>query len=183
MAENRNREKPKPGLFTRLFGSGPSIKQDRGKPTKQQMGAHLGYWLVALALVWFLQAWWVEHASWQPIPYSQFLQLLHDHKIQSAEVEGRTIYGSLKEPLEQGKSALFVTTTVPNDLADQLRTAGVEFTGVVPNPFWSNLLSWLVPVAIFYALWALVWRRAVSNFGGMGGGLMSIGRSNAKVYV
>ncbi|MBV8591970.1 MAG: ATP-dependent zinc metalloprotease FtsH [Acetobacteraceae bacterium] len=147
------------------------------------MGAHLGYWLVALALVWFLQAWWVEHASWQPIPYSQFLQLLHDHKIQSAEVEGRTIYGSLKEPLEQGKSALFVTTTVPNDLADQLRTAGVEFTGVVPNPFWSNLLSWLVPVAIFYALWALVWRRAVSNFGGMGGGLMSIGRSNAKVYV
>src|SRR5689334_21669229 len=113
MAENRNRERPAPGFFARLFGGGPPIKQDRGKPTKKQMGAHLGYWLVALALIWLLQAWWVAHAAWQPIPYSQFLQLLHDRKIQSVDVEGRTIYGELKEPLNN-KSRLFVTTTVPN---------------------------------------------------------------------
>ncbi|HSU05523.1 MAG TPA: ATP-dependent zinc metalloprotease FtsH, partial [Acetobacteraceae bacterium] len=48
--------------------------------------------------------------------------------------------------------------------------------------FWGNLLGWLLPTIGFFALWMFFWRRAVGNMG-MGGGLMSVGRSRAKVYV
>ena len=45
------------------------------------MGLHAGYWLLALAAIWALQAWLAVSAAWRPIPYSDFLNLLHEHKV------------------------------------------------------------------------------------------------------
>jgi hypothetical protein len=42
-----------------------------------------------------------------------------------------------------------------------------------------DLLSWIVPVALFFGLWTLIARR----MRGLGGGLMSIGKSRAIIYV
>jgi cell division protease FtsH len=52
---------------------------------------------------------------------------------------------------------------------------------VVENTFLSTLLSWLVPILIFFAVWAFVFRRFAERQGL--GGLMSVGRSKAKIYV
>jgi cell division protease FtsH len=44
------------------------------------------------------------------------------------------------------------------------------------------LLSWVVPVVLFVALWLFVMRRMMGN-NGIGGGFMSIGKSKAKIYM
>ncbi|MBP8271284.1 MAG: AAA family ATPase, partial [Sphaerotilus sp.] len=53
---------------------------------------------------------------------------------------------------------------------------------VVANTFLRDLLSWIVPGAVFFGLWYFVFRRFASQQGGLGG-FMSIGKSRAKVYV
>jgi cell division protease FtsH len=45
------------------------------------------------------------------------------------------------------------------------------------------LLSWLVPISIFLLVWMFLMRRMAGRLGGPGGGLMSVGKSKAKVYV
>ena len=43
-----------------------------------------------------------------------------------------------------------------------------------------DLLSWVVPVVLFFGVWTFLARRMAQ---GLGGGLMSIGKSKAKIYV
>ena len=106
-------------------------------------------------------------------------QLLQDRKIAELGVSDRYIQGKLKEPLPDGKSQ-FVTTRVDPQLADELKKYGVTYTGQVESTFLQDLLSWVVPVLIFFGLWTFLARRMSQ---GLGGGLMSIGKSKAKVYV
>jgi cell division protease FtsH len=162
----------------RAVQKGMGLPPDKDKPSKEQVGAHFGYWILALIAIMLFQSWWIAHQSIEVIPYSQFLQLVKDHKVQSVEVHGQSVTGQLTEKLPDGRT-LFSTTSVPPDLAELLQANNVTFTGITTG-FWDNLLSWLLPTVGFFALWALFWRRAVGN---MGGGLMSIGRSRAKVYV
>ncbi|HYZ22256.1 MAG TPA: ATP-dependent zinc metalloprotease FtsH, partial [Rhodopila sp.] len=179
-------DKPTPGNALRRFGSairkGFQLHPEGQKPNKQQVGAHAGYWILAFFALMLLHSWWVADQSVATLKYSDFLTMLRDHKIASVEVEGSHLYGNFKEPDQQGRK-LFATTAVPADLQKELQDAGVTYTGVVPNPFWSNLLSWIIPLGLFYAIWAFGVRRAVSNMGMGGGGLMSIGQSRAKIYV
>ena len=156
------------------------LPPDKDKPSKQQVGAHFGYWVLALVAIMLFQSWWIAHQSVEVLPYSEFLQLVQQHKVDSVEVEGQRVTGRLKEKLPDGR-ILFSTTSVPPDLAKLLHDNGVTFTGSVTG-FWSSLLGWLLPTLGFFALWVFFFRRTVGNMGA-GGGLMSIGRSRAKIYV
>ena len=116
-----------------------------------------------------------------PIPYSQFQQLLHDRKIASVGVSDRFIQGSLKEPLPGGQKQ-FVTTRVDPEFANDLDKYGVSYTGQIESTFLRDLLSWIVPVLLFMGVWWYLGRRFAQSQG-FGGGLMSIGKSKAKIYV
>ena len=165
----------------RAFNAGFHPNPDGGRPNRQQVGAHAGYWLLALAALMLLQGWWAANQAVVHLPYSQFRQMLAQHEIESVDVEGSALSGKLKQADKNGRT-LFTTDAVPEDLARQFEAANVTYTGVTQNPLWTTLLSWVVPMGIFYLLWALVWRRAVSNMGA-GGGLIGFGRSRAKVFV
>jgi len=112
------------------------------------------------------------------IPFSQFEQLLQQDKVASAGVADRVIQGTLKEPLPGGQKR-FVTTRVDPEIASQLEQHGVQFTGEIESTLVRDLLSWIVPPLLFVGLWIYLGRRAQA----MGGGLMTIGKSKAKVYV
>ena len=115
----------------------------------------------------------------EPMPYSQFQLLLHDKKIAEIGVSDRYIQGKLKSPLPNGRSA-FVTTRVDPQFADELQKYGVTYTGEVESKLLQDVLSWIVPVVLFFAIWTFLVRRMGQ---GMGGALMAIGKSKAKVYV
>ena len=55
----------------------------------------------------------------------------------------------------------------------------MKFSGVIPNTFLADLLSWILPMLFFVGIYYFIFRR----FNQAQGGLMSIGRSKAKVYV
>ena len=57
------------------------------------------------------------------------------------------------------------------------------FSSKPESTFLPTLLSWLVPISLFLVVWMFLMRRMAGRLGGPGGGLMSIGKSKAKVYV
>ncbi len=147
----------------------------------RQTQFHIGYWLIALFGILLLQYFFAVNQRIEAIPYSQFQQLLHDGKVEKVAVSNRFIQGTLKEPLPGGKKQ-FVTTRVDPDIAGELQKSGVTYSGQVENTFLTDLLSWIVPALVFFGLWTFLARRIAAS-GGLGGGLMSIGKSKAKVYV
>ena len=144
----------------------------------RQTRFHIGYWLAAVLGLMVVQYFYVTSQKVAQLPYSQFQQLLRDGKIAEIGVSDRYIQGKLKEPLPDGKSQ-FVTTRVDPQFAEELQKYGVKYTGEVESTLLQDLLSWIIPVALFFGLWTLIARR----MRGLGGGLMSIGKSKAKIYV
>jgi cell division protease FtsH len=156
-------------------------RPDGKKPTPPERGAHLGYWVFVFLLLTLFQSWWAVQQSQKPVPYSEFRQMLQEHKLKSVEVEGQQITGTLLNKLPDGRRVV-TTVAVPAYIEKDLAAAGVEYTGALPNTFLSTLLSWVLPLGIFWVFWLFVFRRYAERFGA-GGGLMSVGRSRAKVYV
>jgi cell division protease FtsH len=140
---------------------------------------HIGYLFVALFLVLIIQDWWQTARETELIPYSEFLSFVEQGTVTDITVSDQYIRGSFKEP-QAGKTQ-FVTARVEPAVAQELASHGVQFTGVVENTFLRDLLSWVIPIFIFFAIWAFVFRRFAERQGL--GGLMSVGRSKAKIYV
>ena len=141
---------------------------------------NLGYSLFAFLALMVIQYVYTTAQQVATIPYSQFEQLLRDGKVAELGISDRFIRGKLKEPLE-GKS-IFVTTRVDPEFAQQLEKYNVRYTGQVESTFLRDLLSWVIPVVLFFGVWAYLGRRMAQGLGGPGG-LMAIGKSKAKIYV
>ena len=138
------------------------------------------YWGVALMLLIFLQNAWQSAIQVEPVPYSEFEKALADGRIADVTISDRRITGRLKEA--DGRKTALVATRVEPDVAARLEKFNVPYTQVVENTFLRDLLSWVVPALVFFGLWFFVIRGIAEKQGGMGG-LMSIGKSRAKVYV
>lgn len=123
---------------------------------------------------------WQSHSPVETLSYSQFSTLVSEHKIKQASVGQDTISGTLKSPLPSG-STRFVTARVDPQIAEMLETNGVETTGVPPGGVLLTILSWIVPAFVFYLVWFFLIRRMIDGQGV--GGLTTIGKSHAKVYV
>ncbi len=145
----------------------------------KQTRFHIGYWVAAIIGIVLLQYFYSVNQKVEAIPYSQFQQLLQEHKIDRVAVSDRYIQGTLKEPLPDGKKQ-FVTTRVDPQVASQLEKSGVTYSGQAENTLLTDLLSWVVPAVVFFGIWTFLARRMSQ---GLGGGLMAIGKSKAKVYV
>jgi cell division protease FtsH len=142
---------------------------------------NLLYAAAAIVAVLFIQYLIATATQIAVIPYSQYQQLLRQGKIDSVGISDRTVQGTLKEALPGGQKK-FVTTRVDQDIAQELEKYHVRFTGQIESTFFGDLLSWVMPVLIFFGLWWYIGQR-VAGSGGIGGGLMQIGKSKAKIYV
>ena len=152
------------------------------KPTMPKDAArfHIGYWIVAFLGLMLFQYVYTATQQVANIPYSQFEQLLREGKVAEIGISDRFIQGKLKGPLD-GKS-IFVTTRVDPEFARQLDQYNVRYTGRIESTFLRDILSWVLPVLLFFGVWAYLGRRMAQGLGGPGG-LMAIGKSKAKVYV
>ena len=141
---------------------------------------NIWYLVAAILAALALQQIWNTSRQTEAIPYSEFEQLVTDKKIAEVVIDSDMIEGTLKEPAPDGKTK-FVTVRVDPAIADKLVTEGIKVTGAPPTGFIGTILAWTVPAIIFYFLWIFLARRFA---GGQGlGGLMTVGKSRAKVYV
>lgn len=141
---------------------------------------HLWYWVAAFAMVVLIQHLFATGQKVEEIPYSDFIQAVRDGRVAEVAVSDRFIQGAIKEPSSEDRQ-LFVTTRVEPSLAEELSTHGVRVSGEIENTLLRDILSWVVPMIVFVGLWMLLLRRMAG--GGIGGGLMQVGKSKAKVYV
>jgi cell division protease FtsH len=139
-------------------------------------------WYVVAALigVMFLQQIWMSFTAVQRISYDQFQTYLKDGQLKSVSVGQNSIEGQFKQP--QNGRQYFVTYRVDKDIADELSKYGVTYNGEPQSHLLNAILSWVVPMLIFFGLWMFFIRRIAERQGGLGG-FMSIGKSRAKVYV
>ncbi len=141
---------------------------------------NLWYVLIALLAILIMRNWWSETHQVETVPYSEFQTLLEQGKVESISIADNYIRGKLRAPMPDGRTHIF-TLRVDPDLAKELRQYNVTYTGVVESKFISNLLSWVLPVLLFFGIWLFVFRRFAERQGY--GGLMSVGKSKAKVYM
>lgn len=116
------------------------------------------------------------------VPYSLFI-----HQVESGQVQGVSIgQNQIRYQLKAGpddQPALFATTPIFDlELPKLLEDKGVEFAATPPprNGWLTGLLSWVIPPLIFVAVWQFFINRGA---GGGSQGVLSIGKSKAKVYV
>jgi cell division protease FtsH len=149
----------------------------------RKTGFNVGYVFLAIFGVLMLQDLWIRGQAVATIPYSKFQQLVREDKVAAVVVAEDEITGELREPLDGKKR--FSTNRVDPELAKELEGHGVEYAGRFENTLLPLLLSWFVPILLFLGVWVFLGRRMAKGFGagGPGGGLMSIGKSKAKVYV
>jgi len=141
----------------------------------------INFWYVIIAILGILlvQNLYTQYSKTTPIPYSKFQALLDQGEIAEITISQDHIYGTLEVANSDGLKN-FVTTRVESDLAEKLDKHNVTYTGVIRSTWISSLLSWLLPMAIFIAIWLFIIRRMS---GGIGGSMMSIGKSRAKIFV
>jgi cell division protease FtsH len=142
---------------------------------------HINFWYVIAAVLGMLliQDLYLESTKLTPIPYSRFQTLLNQDKVEKIAIAPNYINGSLKEAQPDGLKE-FITARVDPELAQSLDKHGVIYSGVVENHWLRDLLSWVLPAIFFVGIWMFAIRRM--GQGGLGG-LMTIGKSRAKVYV
>jgi cell division protease FtsH len=129
------------------------------------------------------------------LSYGEFKTLVEKGKVSDVAIGAQLITGNLSRDGLEGllpKARLdaltkagtgeqqFMTVRVDDPaLVHDLQQANVNFRGEVTSTWLSTLLSWLLPMGLFF----LIWRYALKKMGGGLGGLMALGKSKAKVYV
>jgi cell division protease FtsH len=142
---------------------------------------NVGYAIAAILAIFLIQYFFSAASQIAVIPYSEYQQLLKQGKVATVGISDRTLQGTLKEPLSGGQKQ-FLTTRVDQETAQELEKYNVRFTGQIESTFLRDLLSWIMPVLLFFGLWWYIGKRTMEG-GGLGGGLMAIGKSKAKIYV
>ncbi|MGH8644982.1 MAG: ATP-dependent zinc metalloprotease FtsH [Gammaproteobacteria bacterium] len=138
------------------------------------------YVLATVLGVLALQNLWTGYQETEPVPYSEFERYLEKGEIAEVVISDEYLIGTLKTPDPNGKVAV-VATRVEPALAERLSKYRVPYARTVESTFLRDLLSWVVPALVFFALWLFLVRRIAEKQGF--GGLMAVGKSKAKVYV
>ena len=161
---------------------------------QKQQTFSIWYFIVTFLILLAMQTFFLSPRP-EMITYSQFKSLVKNGFVADLAIEQGTIRGNIKaegmkqifsaEKLKElkydGKSAhAFATVRVEDPgLTAELEEAGIPFRGEVTSNWLPTILSWLVPVALFFLVWSYLMKR----MGGGGAGLMQIGKSKAKVYI
>jgi cell division protease FtsH len=123
------------------------------------------------------------------VPYSLFIHQVQEGEVARVQLGQNQIRfqlnpgaGTSADTGDEQVPQIFSTTPI-FDLAlpNLLEEKGVEFAAAPPpkNGWVGNVLSWVIPPLIFVGIWQFFVRRS----GGGAQGMLSIGKSKAKVYV
>lgn len=114
------------------------------------------------------------------VPYSLFIHQVDAGDVTRVAVGQNQIRYQVKGETDKPGQVLSTTPIFDLELPKRLEDKGVEFAAIpVQNNWLGSLLSWIIPPLIFVAIWQFFSSRG----GGSPQGVLSIGKSKAKVYV
>ena len=131
------------------------------------------YMFIALWVLILLQTFLPSFFNPTEIPYSEFKESVAAGKVTEVAVSPQIIHGKLKE------DKVFHTIRIEDpDLLRNLAEHQVKVTGVIESTLFRDVLSWIVPIVLFFGVWWFLLRRMGQNQG-----FMTVGQSKAKIYV
>ena len=118
----------------------------------------------------------------QEITYNKFLKMLDEKKVEKVEIKSdRILITAKKESGDKVNKEYYTGRMNDDQLVEKLEKAKIDFNQEVPDTTSAIVAQYamnIIPLVIFIAL--IVWMtRKMSK----GGGMMGIGKSNAKMYV
>ncbi|MGO5337094.1 ATP-dependent zinc metalloprotease FtsH [Bilifractor sp. LCP19S3_H10] len=154
------------------------------KNDKKPIAFYYAIVLLVLLLLNFLLIPQINSAKIQDTTYGNFIEMLEDGKVSQVEVNSADSEIEFKD-----SSGNMYRTGMMNDykLVDRLLSAGIkDFESPIQqqmSPVLSFLLSWILPLVIFFFLGRWLMSSMTKRMGGGMGDAMSFGKSNAKVYI
>ncbi|MBI4595693.1 MAG: ATP-dependent metallopeptidase FtsH/Yme1/Tma family protein [Candidatus Tectomicrobia bacterium] len=150
----------------------------------------LSYFLIAFFILLVLENYLLAPHV-QNLNYSEFKALLKAGNVGEVVITQNYITGTVKpgglerllpadkaKNLQEGEHRFRTVKVDDPALTEELEKANVAFSGTVENTWFKNLLSLILPALVFVAIWGFLMKRM-----GAGGGLISLGKSKAKVYM
>lgn len=146
--------------------------------------------IIALNLIVFPM---FQQSKLETTNYSDFLNKIEEKKVDTVQIEDHNIYYTLKKDSTDKTYKTGVMND--SDLVNRLDKSGAKFGQVYQeqmNPILSSLISFFLPLIIFWAFGSWMFKRMQKKMGGddqmsfsqgSGFGLGNLGKSNAKVYV
>lgn len=118
----------------------------------------------------------------QEITYNKFLKMIDEKKVEKVEIKSdRILITAKKESGDKVNKEYYTGRMNDDQLVEKLEKAKIDFNQEVPDTTSAIVAQYamnIIPLVIFIAL--IVWMtRKMSK----GGGMMGIGKSNAKMYV
>ena len=155
------------------------------KPEKRPLYV---YYIIAVVIIILLNVFALPALSERSVKetdYTTFLKAVDRGKVYEATIDSDYIYYTMKV---DGNDVYCKTVSVEDqDLVSHLYDAGVSIEGTAPQRqslLLSLILGYVFPIAIFILLGRWLSKKMMSSMGNGGpGGMMSFGKSNAKVYV
>ncbi len=151
------------------------------KNNKNSITMAITYFLIAFAFVMAFN-YAKDSAINKEITYNEFVKLLSDKEISKVVITSENLIITPSESNEEYKGKTLYTANInDNTLINKLDEAGIDFTGKNPKetPIMNFALTWILPMIFIFFMWKFLF----SKMGGGGGGVMGIGKNNAKVYV
>ncbi len=160
-----------------FFGFQAPPGKKGGLPPK----AHFSIWyfLIVFLLFTLVQQYFLSPKV-ETIPYSKFKDYLVEGQVANLTIGPEKITGTIKgkQGKEGKKDQDFSTIRVEDpDLVKELQEHKVSYSGFYESRFLGTLLSWILPIGIFF----LIWRFAMKKMG-PGMGVMSFSKSKAKLF-
>ncbi|MBW2063051.1 MAG: ATP-dependent zinc metalloprotease FtsH [Deltaproteobacteria bacterium] len=174
-------EKKEPGEILKdklrsIFSPKNPQKKKDALPTKARFS--IWYFVIAFLLFSYMQQYYFS-SKVETIPYSQFKQYIAEDTLSKLTIGPENIRGTLKGKGEKpGQDQKFTTVRVNDpDLVKDLDAHNVSYSGHYKSKLLSSILSWMIPIGIFF----LIWRYAMKKMG-PGMGVMSFAKSKAKIF-
>jgi cell division protease FtsH len=131
------------------------------------------YMFIALWVLMLIQMFLPSLFNPTEIPYSEFKEAVAAGNVTEISVSPHVIHGKLKD------DKIFNTVRIEDpDLLKDVAQRNVKVTGVIESTIVRDLLSWIVPIALFFGVWWFLLRRM-----GQSQGFMTVGQSKAKIYM
>ena len=124
----------------------------------------------------------ISAAKTEEITYNRFIDMIKEGDVENVVLESDRIIITPKKKTQYGQVTYFTGVVADDDLKDMLYDAGIPFSAQVVDrntTILDILLIYILPFVLIYVLMYFLFRSISKS----SGGIMGVGRSNAKVYV
>ena len=183
--------RPRPATDDEGGRAPPPGEGGEERPQPPRLGTLLALLVfMGLALYWAWSSITEPETAGPRVTYTTFLELVEEDAVERVTLQGQRVNGVLTatrslvtaagDTVDATHLQSYVPAVEDSGLLELFRTHGIEVDVLAPveSPGWRTTLLTFLPLLLLIGVWLFVMRR----MRGGGEGLLSIGRSGAKLY-